>query len=124
MSAAGEVTLRGAANLRRTLARAAAALQSLRHAHGAAGAVVVPTARARAPRRTGRLMGSLTADAGAGYVNLTSNLPYARVIHYGSRRRHITPQPFITDAVEQRHAAVLGTYEAGVESILRTVKGI
>lgn len=69
-------------------------------------------------------MGSISADAGAGYVNLTASVPYARVIHSGSRRRHITPQPFITDAVEQRHGAILETYEGGVESILSTVKGI
>lgn len=118
------VVLRGAANLRRTLARAAVALQSLRTSHAAAGAVVVPAARARAPRRTGRLMSSIDADAGAGFVNLTSRLPYALPVHAGSRRRHITPQPFITDAVEQRHGAILETYETGVESILRTVKGI
>ena len=44
-------------------------------------------------------------------------VPYAGPIHFGWGRRNITPQPFLYQAIDRRHAEVLDTYLAHLERI-------
>ena len=71
---------------------------------------VVDTAKTIAPRRSGRLAGSIRAlgsqTSGRAAVGKKS-VPYAGVIHYGWPARNITAQPFLEDALERRQNDVL-----------------
>lgn len=73
----------------------------------AAGEVVLPAARALAPRRTGRLAASLRSAAAGNKVSIRSRLPYANAVHWGTGARrgkpgphNITPKKFVVRAVD------------------------
>lgn len=74
--------------------------KAIRAANKQAAEVVVPTARAEAPRRSGRLAASVAAKAtqkyGAVKAGTAARVPYAGPIHFGWFRRHIRPNPFCT----------------------------
>ncbi len=71
---------------------------------------VVDTAKVIAPRRSGRLAGSIRAlgSQTQGQVAVgKKSVPYAGVIHYGWAERNIAAQPFLEDALDRRQNAVL-----------------
>jgi len=96
--------------------------KELREVQKEAAQIVAVTAAARAPRRTGRLAGSIraTATQKAGSVRAGgARLPYAGPIHFGWRARNIRPQPFIYDALDARREQVVRKFESGIESLFR-----
>lgn len=118
------IEVQGAARLARTLAAAADEIRDLTDANRAAGLLIEAGGRAGAPVLTGRLVGSLTTDAGPGQAVIGSNVIYSRVIHEGSARRHISARPFLVDAARAREAGVVNIYATKTVTVLSKVKGI
>ncbi len=85
---------------------------------------VVDTAKTLAPRRSGRLAGSIRAlgsqTSGQAAVGKKS-VPYAGVIHYGWAKRNITAQPFLTDALQRRQDQVLTIWLKNQERLIDKV---
>lgn len=81
---------------------------------------MVRLARDAAPSRTGELAGSLRVmTANRGGLEVGSSKVYAGVIHWGWPRRHISPNPFLTDALTA--ARVVETYEDDIDELLRYI---
>lgn len=79
-------------------------------------------AGATPPSRTGRLAGNVRAGRGKTKAVVRAGgarVPYAGVIHYGWPARGIRAQPFLTDALARRHAAVFAALEAGLDRLLQ-----
>jgi phage gpG-like protein len=62
---------------------------------------IAARARARAPRRSGRLADSIMVTAGPedALIEAGEGLPYAVVVHYGGYPGSYRGQPFLTDAL-------------------------
>jgi hypothetical protein len=121
MAAGPRVEVTGAKELRRALKHMGADMKDLTRINRAAAEDVAKHARDRAPRRSGRLAKSVKARAtrSAGRVQAGSRLvPYAGPIHFGWHRRHISPQPFIYDALDERRSEVVDLYEKRVAELV------
>jgi hypothetical protein len=108
MAQAPSVTVKveGARQMRAALKKSGADMKDLTSVHRDVGQVVMQAARV--PVRTGKLAGSLKSSPTRTKARVTSRLPYAAPIHWGSPKRNLAPQPFIS------HAAV-GTEDTWVE---------
>lgn len=116
----------GARELRKTLKAAGDDLHELRDTHKRVAQQVVPVARTYAPKRTGRLAGSIrpAGTKTAAIVRAGSKaVPYAGVQEWGWGRRNIRAQPYLTRAAKQTEPAWTRTYEVSVQAILAKVKG-
>jgi hypothetical protein len=49
---------------------------------------------------------------------------YAPVIHFGWRRRHIRPHPFLYPVLDDTEPVVVAGYDRQVEKILAGVRGV
>ena len=126
MSPRPVVEVRGARELRRTMRRAGADMTELKAVHREAGSIVDHRARGNAPRRTGRLAASERVGATqtasiirAGY----KRTPYAGPIHWGWPARHITAQPWITEAAQATEPLWTARFQQAIERILDKIKG-
>lgn len=117
------VKVEGLATFDSTMKKAADELGRLTDAQGKAAAVIEQAARARAPRRSGRLAGSIRASRGAGGEVLQVTAAYAGPIHWGWPSRHIDPQPFAMDAARATEGQWIKFYETDVQKTLDGVKG-
>ena len=118
------VTVKGADNLARTLGRAADDLEDMSTAGDRAGALILNTARAKAPRLTGALAGSLELESGPVEVSVSSPLEYAGRTHYGWAAVGQRAQPFLTDALALNEERVVGLYMGEVDQAIGQVKGV
>lgn len=99
MTSQETITVKGDDTLRRTLHTAESDITDIDQLGSAR--LVAERAQARAPKRSGTLARSVYAkDLGKGAAAAVSDLIYAPVIHYGWAAHHITPQPFLTTALE------------------------
>lgn len=118
---AGEaVRIEGASELRRALRDVAGGLADLKDAHREVGQIVADRATTIAPRRSGRLAGSVRAarQASGAIVRAgRSSLPYAGVIHFGWPAHNIEPQPFLYDALDDRRNQVIDAYERRINAL-------
>lgn len=117
-----EIRVEGADELRKALRKLERDTANLKDAHKAAATVVSTAAKTAAPRRSGRLAGSIRAagQARQGVVRAGfARIPYAGVIHFGWAGHNIEPQPFLYDALDDRAAEVVETYETQVNKMLR-----
>ena len=114
MAADSGIRVQGLDEIRRGLRRLNSELpKELTRIHKKAANVVADAARARAPRRSGRLAGSIKPQAGQRYARVAAGrkaVPYAGPIHFGWPRRNIAPQPFLTDSVEAHAPKILDGY--------------
>jgi hypothetical protein len=120
------VKIEGARELRRTLKRAGVDVVDLKDAHAAAGGIVAAAGRTSAPRRAGRLAGTVRASRAAASATVRAggaSVPYAGVIHWGWSGHHIAAQPWLSEAATATEAAWLAAYEAGVGKVLDRIKG-
>jgi hypothetical protein len=120
---ADSVTVEGAARLSRTLDHAADDLGKLDTANTRAPETVAAAARARAPRRTGTLAGSVRAESGEGMGRVVVDAPYAGYVEYGVPSHRIAARPFLAEAVEQTGPAVVDVYADDVARVVSQVKG-
>lgn len=96
-----------AAQLARTLLRAADELAELEPVNKRAGELI---AAGPAPRRSGQLAASVRADATANGVVVGSALRYATFVHWGAPRRHVIAQPWLLDQTKAREADLIELY--------------
>lgn len=86
------------------------------------GQTVVTAAVPRAPVLSGALAGSIRAGRGRTNAVVRAGgaaVPYAGVIHYGWPKRNITPQPFLTDALDATRQEVLHQLDEGINALLK-----
>ena len=85
---------------------------------------LVPVAKRKAPKRTGRLADSIrsSGQARSGVVRAgKARVPYAGPIHFGWASRRIRPQPFLYDALDERRSVIEREYVSRVDKIVRKV---
>lgn len=120
------VKIEGARELRRTLKRAGVDVEDMKDANAAAGNIVAAAGRVSAPRRSGRLGGTVRASRAAASATVRAGgaaVPYAGVIHWGWPGHHISAQPWLSEAATRTEATWLAAYEAGVAKVLDRIKG-
>lgn len=96
--------------------------KAIRAANKDAADLVVPTARAEAPQRTGRLARSIGARATQKSASIKAGsaqrVPYAGPIHFGWPAHHIKPNPFLYRALEKRMGEVRERYIKQMDKIV------
>lgn len=123
------VLTEGIRDLRRDLKALDKALpRELTKALKAAAEEVLPTARALAPKRSGRLASSLKASGAGNKASIRSALPYSNAVHWGTGRRahlrgphNIAPTKFVVRAIDQRSNAVVDRLGDEIEQLARKV---
>jgi hypothetical protein len=116
----------GARELRRSLKAAGDDLEDLRAVHATVARYVALRAAAMAPRRSGRLAGSVrgnNAKTSAVVKSGGARTPYAGPIHWGWPRRHIAAHPFMVDAAHTTEPTWTRYYLREVERIISHVHG-
>lgn len=76
---------------------------------------------ANPPRKSGSLAGTIRPGRVKTRAVIRAgraSVPYAGPIHYGWAARNITPQPFLTDALASRQAAILAELDAGLQRLI------
>lgn len=121
MSEGQGVKIEGADRLASTLHAAAREIGASNTAARVAAEAIGTTARARAPRRTGRLRASITVRSEAMGASVGTSLRYAPFVNYGTR--HVAARPFLTGATETGSPLALAAYEQTVTKALGRVRG-
>ena len=127
MANAPGVLTEGIKDLRRDMRALDKALpKELTKALKAAAEEVLPTARALAPKRSGRLASSLTASGAANRASIRSNLPYSNAVHWGTGARpnrpgphNIRPTKFVVKAIDQKSNAVVDRLGDEIEALAK-----
>lgn len=120
------VRVEGLATLTRTMRKAGEDLGDLKDANARAAAIVISAAAGMAPRRSGRLAGTLRSSRVAGRARILAgraSVPYGPPIHWGWPARGIRAQPFISEAARATEGTWLPLYLADVQSALDKVRG-
>lgn len=110
----------------RTLNRAAGDISDMKDAHQKVGEIVASAARARAPRRSGDLAGSVRSARQARRARVMvggARIPYAGPIHWGWPARGIAANPFVSEAAQDTESRWRDAYVRDVEAALDKVKG-
>lgn len=121
------VRIEGLNELVRTLKRAGADISELKEAHAKAGQIVATEAEAIAPRRSGRLAGTIRAARQVRRARVQAgraSVPYAGPIHWGWPARNIEPQPFLSEAARATESRWVAQYREDVQHALDQVKGL
>lgn len=93
-------------------------------AQSAVRSKVVPKVRAGAPRRSGRLRGSVRAVTHGRQAELVvggRDVPYAGVINWGWPAKNIRGQEFIYKGIVQASSEMMKIYTESVNKVLRVV---
>lgn len=122
--AAASLTLEGADNLSRGLARVADDVGDLSEPGNDAARGVLEAARQAAPVDTGELVSSIHAAAFPDYAEVSASAPHAPFVEYGVPSRNMAAQPFLSLALEAEESRVLDVYAAHVQGSLDRVEGI
>lgn len=113
----------GADTLARTLRRASDRLDELPTATRTTGETVRLRAAQLAPKLSGALAGSISAESTGADVVVASALPYAAVQELGWAAHNITAQPFLKPAMEGTQETWMAYYVDDVERVIDDVKG-
>ena len=114
------IKVQGMRELRRKISVLDGNFDQLKDLHEDLAMMVAERSSQLAPIRTGRLRETIRASGTktAGRVRAGfKRVPYAGVIHFGFPARGIKPQPFLYDALDERHNEVFETYFNGVKKI-------
>lgn len=115
------VTVVGARELRKALKSVEGGLADLKATHDKIAQIVVPVGRREAPRRTGRLAGSVRGSGTKTQAVVRAGgarLPYGGPIHWGWPKRHIKAQPFLTHAGRETEPTWTGIYTHDVQQLI------
>lgn len=95
-----------------------------------AARIIGTAAKARAPKRTGRLASSFSSDAGNGVVSVSFSAAHAGPLNFGVGPRtglrgphNIAATRFLTGAVKDTQSAWLNAYAEDIDDKLDNVKG-
>lgn len=116
----------GARQLRASLKRAGIDVQDLKAAHKQVADMVAEKSAPRAPRRTGRLAGSVRASGTASAAIVRAGrkaVPYAGPIHWGHESRGIAAQPWLAETAERTQETWENTYLKAIQAVIATVEG-
>lgn len=116
----------GLDRLVRTMQRAQVDIGELKDAHKRVGELVAREAQGHAPRRSGRLVGTLRASRQARRAQVVlgrTSVPYAGPIHWGWPARGIKANPFVSEAAQDTEPRWVPIYRADVQAALDRVKG-
>jgi phage gpG-like protein len=113
----------GADRLAATMRAAADDLDDMTRPGTATANVIAGRARVEAPRRTGRLAGSLTTQVSGDEAVVTSALPYANRTHWGWAAVGQAAQPFLVRPAYDLVPVWSKFYAAEVDRLVGTVKG-
>lgn len=105
----------------RQLQQAGAKAEDMRDLMHQLGTIVVLAARPMAPRLSGALAASIRPGRGKTKAVVRAGgarVPYAGVRHYGWPARNITPDPFLTNALQATRPAILAQLENGMADLL------
>lgn len=108
----------GLGRLRRDLRRFAGDADDLKAANAAAAATVAGAASERAPRRSGRLAGSVRGNRAVGRATVLAGgaaVPYAGPVHWGWPAHGIDAQPFVVDAAQATEPTWLPAYATDLQ---------
>jgi HK97 gp10 family phage protein len=122
----GKIVIEGADTLQRTLSAAGRDLADWASVNQAAAARLAQDAASRAPRRTGRLAGSIraTSDKRGGQVAAGGGgVAYAKVQEYGWAGHNIRAQPYMRPALTDGRGEIVQLYADRVDHIVASVKG-
>jgi phage gpG-like protein len=117
----------GGRQLRKSLKDVEDGLKDLKAAHAEAAGIVAEAAMAGAPRRSGRLAGSIrpSGTKTAAIVRAGgARIPYAGVQEYGWPRHNIPAQPYIVPAAHDTESTWIARYQDAVDRLLGKVKGV
>lgn len=123
MTQSKSVEIVGADRFARTMLAAASDIAHPTQAASEAGRVVQEQGSRNAPRRTGRLAGSIRARTSGGNAEIGSDLIYAPVIHNGWPAHNIRANPFLRRALDQRATQIVAIYTREMSNALKQVKG-
>jgi hypothetical protein len=87
----------------------------LKQIHSKVARPVERQAKIVVPKRTGALAASIRRAKGSTKAATVraggARVPYAGPIHFGWKKHGISPQPFLSDALDDRHEQVLDMYQ-------------
>jgi hypothetical protein len=122
MSSAG-IRVLGLPELQKSMEAAGVSMQNMAKANAAATAIIAAAARARAPRRTGRLSRSVAARSSARTGSVVATAVYAGVTEWGWPKHNRAASPFLLPAAHETEPSWLPLYQAEVAKALTKVKG-
>jgi phage gpG-like protein len=88
-----------------------------------AATVVADAARPLARHQSGRLASSIRPSASGVRAFVKSNLVYSGVQHFGWPRHHISPNPFLYEALDSRGDEIVDVYVKRLEELAQKVRG-
>jgi hypothetical protein len=115
------VQVQGARELRKALKQVEGGLEDLKATHERIAQVVTPVGRREAPRRSGRMAGSVRGSGTKTQAVVRAGgarLPYGGPIHWGWPKRHIKAQPFLTDAGKQTEPTWTRIYQQDTQRLI------
>lgn len=115
------IRVEGLSRTIRALQQAGAKSEDMRDLMHQLGTVVVLAARPMARRQSGAMAASTRAGRGKTKAVVRAGgarVPYAGVQHYGWPARNITPNPFLTNALQATRPAVLHQLNQGLGKLL------
>jgi len=120
------IRVEGLDELVRSMKRAGQDIDELKDAHFRAAQIVATYAAQIAPRRSGKLAGSIKAARQVRRARVTagrSSVPYAAPIHWGWPSHNINGDPFMSKAAQATEPEWTAAYAADVQAALDKVKG-
>jgi hypothetical protein len=121
MAVTGGVRVEGLTTLVRDLERLGASVEDLKDAFAAIAAEGAEKAAAFAPKRTGRLAGSVRGNRAKNKAVITAgkaSIAYAVVINYGSPKRHIAASQFMQRADDAMRPVALDRIETAISTAI------
>lgn len=98
----------------------------LKEAHAAVAGIVSTAARFGAPVSSGKLAssGRASGTVSASIVRFGgARVPYANPQHWGWWKRHIKPNPWVTEAAQETEPRWSALFYARIDQILSTIQG-
>lgn len=121
ITSGGRIRVEGLRKAIRALDQAGVEAQDMKDLMHAIGMIVVNAATP--PRASGTLAGTLRAGRGKTKAVVRAGgarAPYAGVVHYGWPARGLSPQPFLSDALQRKRSDVFRALDQGVSQILKS----
>lgn len=118
------IRVHGLREVVRSLEKFGVEVSDLKAAFKKVGTFIVDEAQSRAPMRSGRLAASIRPSntKNKSVVRAGSaRVPYAGVIHYGWPGHNISPQPFLTDALEANQDEAVEIIEDELQRLIRSL---